>query len=142
MKFIRREELKKDIKSWITKEDYWEKLSEKGKDKMLNYATDLFAEGYDEFEEMMEKRGEWFNQGFFIIIGVVIGITGGLVANILHSSLEKYGLFYSIPTIIIFIFLFWVVYFFIKNNDPGENNKIYKALVNRAGGELSKKSKK
>lgn len=114
------------------KEDFWINASENTKQKILDYMIDIIADERDEFDELKKEKENWSNQGVLFLGGIFVGITGGLVSNIIHSVLERFGIYYFVPAIIAFIFVCWVIIFFIRSVNPLSKNKNYIAIVNEA----------
>ncbi len=130
MKTIERSKTKQRVKKIISKEEYWEKLPEDKRDNFLEFATDIFVDELDEIQNLLKKRNEWLNNGVVLIIGIFIGITGGLVANIIHSLLLPYGFYYYVPAILSFILFFYWLFSFIKNtNKPEDSNENWKKFI-------------
>ncbi len=64
-------------------------------------------------------------------LGTLMGVSGGLVANILHNALLKFSLSYYITAPIIFIFVLLTAYLYTnyKNNITIKSNKTLGAFL-------------
>lgn len=142
MKRTEQEKIKKRIGILLSKNEIWKKIPENKKEYVIRYFADISIDELDELSDIGKKRNEWATQGLILIAGILIGVVGGLASNIIHSFLEQFGLYYSIPTLIFLILLFWFIIYFIKSEFPGNENKMYTHLVKVAKERKNKNSKK
>jgi len=97
----------------------WEKISEsERKDIISRFIEHSNPLKMKETENFIKKYESFENKKFDIIIlflGVIFGISGNLIANLLDKYLSYLGYKYNIFVIIFFILSSWFIYyFFIK----------------------------
>jgi hypothetical protein len=140
----RKRENRKAFRKTLDKIDIGEVLSEKTKEELVNDFTEACIEEIREFEKVNEKEHEWITSGILFVYGIFIGVSGGLVANILHDLLMPIGYPYYIFAFLSFLASVYLVYHFIKEEMPGRHNKRYNelndALTKSAEEILSKES--
>ncbi len=132
MKMSEKQKFENHIKNMIRNKEWWINTPKDKREKLLKHITKFLEDEVDELNEIFRKRRDWFNQGILFIAGIFVGLNGGLISNIVHPYLEKLGLFYPVITIIFFILSLWFVVFYIRNEAPGQNNKIYRSFVDHA----------
>ncbi|MFA6146347.1 MAG: hypothetical protein WC697_03420 [Patescibacteria group bacterium] len=93
--------IKKKFSTDILK-DQWEKLSDKGKDDMIEYATNIFEKETEKFQNTLFEADDKADDLIFYFFGILVGIMGNLVANIIQSFLGKFGVLYYVFSFIIF----------------------------------------
>lgn len=78
--------------------------------------------------ELDEIRKEWLYNGIIFFCGIILGLFGGIIADILSKYFSKYDPYYSIIVILIFIFFVWFVFQFIKETYNPMDNKKYREI--------------
>ncbi len=100
--------------------DQWSKIPKEEKSYAVNKIIELKnnPSQKNKFNELVEQINNYHNKKSEIMIlflGVLLGISGNLVANLLDRHLSHFGCFYNFFVIAIFIIPSWFVYdIFIK----------------------------
>ena len=93
----------------------WATLSEENKQKLLNEIETFIDDPKNKFElgEFKEKFSEYKSTRSNIIIlflGVWLGVSGNLVANLLDRDLHHFGIIYDVIVTVVFFLSIWYIY--------------------------------
>jgi len=130
---IRKFEIKKYIKEKYTTDPelkkYWEKISSEGREKLVNGMTEMFYEETQNIDLLLKKRADWINNAILFLSGILLGVFGGLISNILHTVLLKHGRVYYLTVFIVFGIITVALYIFIRERYNPMRNKTWKGFV-------------
>lgn len=96
---------------------YWEKLNYESKKEMIDEATEMFHEEWQDMEEVFNTIKNRRETYFALFLGVMLGIVGGLLSNIIHTILLQYGTIYYISSVVAFLVLIVFVIKFVQDKD-------------------------
>ncbi|MDD5567434.1 MAG: hypothetical protein PHH01_04540 [Patescibacteria group bacterium] len=115
-------------KDWDVKDD---KLKERVLEGLTDYFHPIVVENLESIKNTLGRVNQRRENYTFLFMGALLGIAGGLVANILHDLLKKFSLIYYIIASIIFliVLLSSLLYINYKNNMSIQNNKILNKLL-------------
>jgi uncharacterized membrane protein YeaQ/YmgE (transglycosylase-associated protein family) len=113
----------------------WDELTTKGREEMIEEATELFYEDSNKVDKDLKNINNKMREAIFFFLGILFGIIGGLVATIIHSFLSKYGLIYYFIVLLTFVLLCIILVNLIRS----EISRIYQS--NELLCELTKRAK-
>jgi hypothetical protein len=131
---ITKHETRQFLEKELPKEDYWDKLDEDGRKKVLGKGTEYFFEvfnrGLESIENTLKNNNRRRENFTFLFWGVLLGISGGLIANILHDLLSQFSLLYYSIASVIFLAVLAVSFLYVRyrNNGSIELNKNFRAF--------------
>jgi hypothetical protein len=140
-------ERKREIEDKVRKElpkqlpETWSKLDNQGKENLIQHQTNYLHAGLTEFEDAIKDYSFKIDQMLLFLVGLFLGIVGGLLSNIVHDYLKQFGIFYIVGSIIVFIFLlFLIVQFYFENASYSlKSTKALRALQKKAIQEIEKR---
>jgi hypothetical protein len=91
MRFLNNQLIRRNAQEWL-KDNYpaWSALSEENKKIVLEKMIASQKEGLEDIDGVFSKAEEFLNNWKILLAGLVLGIFGGLLSNIVHDYLSSY----------------------------------------------------
>ncbi len=124
-------------------ENEWASLNLEQKEKMFDFATQLFYDEVQEAQEDLDRIHNLRSSYKFLFLGVYLGIFGGLVANLLTAFFSKYSTYYALSVFVLFIILniYLLISLGIRTRNIFESNKNLMLLTEEAEKKIEENKK-
>ncbi len=98
----------------------WNKIPKKEKDLYVSKTLKFISskEKMAAVENLVKRSENLENKRsdiIFLFLGVILGVSGNIVANLIDKYLSHFGHTYNIVAIIIFLASFWFIYYVFIN---------------------------
>jgi hypothetical protein len=132
-------ELRENAQDMIGK-DLWKTLPEHGQKEIIESYDRLYQSEFDKVENILREIRERRKNQTYLLLGVMLGISGGVVGSILDRHFEEYGFWYELFAVALFIGLIFTVNaaFNLAVNRLFHSNDFLVKLKEKAEEELSK----